>query len=100
MQLSAYSTYQELHYPIHFWRTKNGLEVDFILGRGEVAVEVKGTDRVDGKELKSLQVFVDEYEPRRALVVCNEKARRVHGDITILPWKAFLNDLWAGKIIS
>ncbi len=26
----------------NFWRTKTGLEVDFVLGEGEVAIETKG----------------------------------------------------------
>ena len=37
--------------------------------------------------------------PRLALLVCNERGERMHGQIQILPWKRFLRDLWAGKII-
>ena len=40
MQLLAHSSYQELGYSINLWRTKTGLEVDFIIGSGDVAVEV------------------------------------------------------------
>jgi hypothetical protein len=53
--------------------TKTGLEVDFILGRGEVAVEVKGSSRVDSKDMKPLFAFCEEYSPRKAIIVCNEK---------------------------
>jgi len=45
MQLAAHRSYTDLDYPINFWRTKTGLEVDFVLGRGEVAIEVKGSSR-------------------------------------------------------
>ena len=100
MQIVAHSSYKELDYGINFWRTKSGLEVDFILGRGEVAIEVKGTSRVDTRDLKPLYAFTEEYSPRKAIVVCNETARRIHGDITIVPWKEFLYDLWEGDIIS
>jgi len=100
MQIVAHSSYKELDYGINFWRTKSGLEVDFILGRGEVAIEVKGTSRVDTRDLKALYAFTGEYSPRKAIVVCNERARRIHGDITIVPWKEFLYDLWEGDIIS
>ncbi len=99
MQLLAHRSYQELDYPINFWRTKTGLEVDFILGNGEVAVEVKGTSRVDSKDMKPLRAFVEEYSPRTAIVVSNEKARRVYGKVLVLPWKEFLDELWGGKII-
>jgi predicted AAA+ superfamily ATPase len=99
-EIRAHSSYSELDYDINFWRTKSGLEVDFVLGNGEVAVEVKGTDRVDARETNPLLTFIDEYSPRQALIVCNEKTRRVHKGITIIPWKEFLRDLWSGKIIS
>ena len=43
MELSAHSSYSGLNYPISYWRTASQLEVDFILGENEVAVEIKGT---------------------------------------------------------
>jgi hypothetical protein len=45
--------------PIRFWRTKSGLEVDFVLGEGEVALEVKGLTRVDG-DLQGLKAFLQD----------------------------------------
>lgn len=84
---------------IDFWRTKSGLEVDFVLGGGEVAIEVKGTSRVDGADLRSLKAFVEEFSPRQAFVVSKEKISRVVGNIKILPWQIFLRDLWAGAVI-
>lgn len=100
MEIRAFNSYRELDFRTTFWRTKGGLEVDFVLGDGEVAVEVKGTGRVDGRELRSMQAFVEEYAPARALVVCNERARRVHRGIEIIPWKEFLGELWAGDVIG
>ena len=73
--------------------------MDFILGGGEVAVEVKGASRVDTRDIRPLLTFVEEYSPRLALIVCNEKTRRVHREVTIIPWREFLTDLWAGNII-
>jgi len=99
MQIAAHSSYSELEYEINFWRTKSGMEVDFILGKGEIAIEVKGSSRVDNRDLKSISAFIEEYSPRKAFVVCNEKAKRVHGQITVIPWRIFLDDLWEGKVI-
>jgi predicted AAA+ superfamily ATPase len=99
MQIAAHSSYSELGYEINFWRTKSGMEVDFILGKGEIAIEVKESSRVDNRDLKSLSAFIEEYSPRKAFVVCNEKAKRVHGQITVIPWRMFLDDLWEGKVI-
>jgi predicted AAA+ superfamily ATPase len=88
-----------LDYEISFWRTKSGTEVDFILGGGEVAVEVKGSRGMTGKQLRSLVAFRDEHSPSKTMVVCNESEERVAGNIRIVPWRKFLQQLWAGDII-
>jgi predicted AAA+ superfamily ATPase len=100
MELLAHRVYSELNYDVNFWRTKSGLEVDFILGHGEVAIEVKGTSRVDQTGLRPLKTFIQEYRPARAFVVCNEGVSRLHEDIRILPWRDFLKMLWNGEVIS
>jgi predicted AAA+ superfamily ATPase len=100
MEIAAHDSYNELDYEINFWRTKSGLEVDFVLGGGEVAIEVKGATYVEKRDLRPLIAFVEEYSPRKALVVCNEREERVHGKIRIMPYRVFLRDLWDGKIIQ
>ena len=99
MELAAHSSYSELDYDIYFWRTKTGLEVDFILGNGEVAIEVKGSHRVDNRNLRALKAFNEEYSPRKSFIVANEKQERIVDNIHILPWAVFLERLWQGKII-
>jgi len=99
-ELAAHSSYRELGYHIRYWRTKSGQEVDFILGEGEVALEVKGTSRVDPGELRALASFRDEYSPKKTIVVCNEGQERKMGDIRLMPWRPFLAALWAGEIIG
>jgi predicted AAA+ superfamily ATPase len=100
MEIQAYSSHSRLDFPINFWRTKSGREVDFILGNGEVAIEIKGQKLVDNKELKSLAAFIEENHPKKAIVVSNETEARRVGSIFILPWRTFLNELWAGEITS
>ncbi|MBM3284579.1 MAG: hypothetical protein FJY81_01765 [Candidatus Aminicenantes bacterium] len=100
MELLAHASYRGLNCPIRFWRTKSGLEVDFILGDGEVAVEVKGSGRVDQAELRGLNAFDEEFAPKRSFLVCNEAHERLVGSIRIMPWRSFLRELWSGKVIS
>lgn len=100
MEMLAHRSYTELDYDIHFWRTKTGLEVDFILGKGEVAVAVKGSPRVDPADLRPLKGFAAEHRPKRSYVVCGESRPRVHEGIHLLPWRDFLGMLWEGEIIS
>jgi len=49
-ELAAHASHSDLDHEISFWRTKTGLEVDFILGPGEVAVDVKGTSRAQSDQ--------------------------------------------------
>jgi predicted AAA+ superfamily ATPase len=99
MEILAYRSYSGKDFTINFWRTKTGLEIDFILARGEIAIEIKGASRIDKRDLNALVAFAEEYSPRRNLVVCNEKEKRLHGKIEILPWSNFLKELWAGNVL-
>jgi predicted AAA+ superfamily ATPase len=100
MEILAHRAYREMDYDVNFWRIKSGLEVDFVLARGEVAIEVKGTSRIDNADLRPLKAFIREYRPKKALLVCNERSPRLHEDIHIMPWRDFLNMLWSGTVIS
>jgi uncharacterized protein len=100
MELCAHRAYSEADYPISYWRTANGYEVDFILGPGLIAVEVKSNPGSSGADFKGLLRFKDDYSPSRAIAVSNERARRKIGPIEIIPWRDFLEELWAGKVIS
>jgi predicted AAA+ superfamily ATPase len=99
-EIVAHSSYSELDYRIGYWRTKSGLEVDFVLGEGEIAIEVKGSNNVNKRDVRSLSAFHDECRPKKALIVCNEREERDIGKIRILPWRKFLAYLWAGEIIK
>lgn len=102
MELLAYRSYRERDYPVRFWRTKSGLECDFVLGReGEVAIEVKGGASVDSRDIRGVRAFVGEHRPRQAIVVCNESAaRRTDDGILILPWARFLERLWGDGVMG
>ena len=100
MELLAWRSYRERDFPVRYWRTKSGLEVDFVLGRdAEAAVEVKATPRVRPEDLKGLRAFCEEHAPRRAVVVSQDPAPRRTGAIDVLPWQVFLEQLWGGTVI-
>ena len=100
MEILAHRSYRDLGHGVHFWRTKSGLEVDFVLGEAEVAVEVKGTSRLDPSDFRSLRAFMADNRPRRAVVVCNEPVPRVSDGVEVLPWREFLARLWGGGILG
>lgn len=99
MELQAYKNYREKEFELYYWRTKSGQEVDFILNDAEVCIEVKGSSLVKTSDMKGLSAFKDEHQPGKSIVVCNEPEPRLSGDIRILPWHLFLEELWSGMIV-
>jgi predicted AAA+ superfamily ATPase len=98
-EIYAYSHYSDKNFGISYWRTASQIEVDFILGDNEVAIEVKSTNIVNPRHLKGLKSFSEEYKTKKSMVVSTDPYPRVINDITILPWKIFLEKLWSGEII-
>jgi predicted AAA+ superfamily ATPase len=98
-EIYAHSRYTDKEYDIRYWRTTSGLEVDFILGENEVAIEVKSTDHVKSEHLNGLKAFAEEYEVKKKIVVSNDTLPRLMGNILILPWQVFLERLWNDEII-
>jgi len=100
LELYVHSTYSGSIYPISYGRTTSQIEVDFILGDHEVAVEVKSTEMVNSRHIKGLKSFAEEYQVKRLIVVSNDPYPRQIENVSILPWKVFLDKLWAGEIIN
>lgn len=99
-ELSAHSSYSGLNYPLHYWRTTSQIEIDFVLGDHEVAIEVKSTELANYRHLKGLKNFTEEYQVKKAILISNDPLPRQIGNITIMPWNVFLDKLWAGEIVQ
>lgn len=99
LEIVAYRSYRERDFEVNFWRTKTGLEVDFVLGGGKIAIEIKGANRVDKRDMTGLIAFMEGHSPKRSIIVCNEREKRLHGKIEILPWDNFIYELWQGNIL-
>ncbi len=97
MELRAYLSYRRIKEPLQYWRTREGLEVDFIIGN-ELAVEVKASNNIQKKDLQSLRALSEEGQFKKRVLVCmEEQARRTEDGILIQHWRDFLNDLWNGR---
>ncbi len=99
MEIVAYKSYSGKDFVINFWRTKSGLEVDFILAAGKVALEIKGAGRIDKRDMNGIGAFARAYSPKKSIIICSEKEKRLYDKIEILPWEIFLEQLWTGKIL-
>jgi predicted AAA+ superfamily ATPase len=99
-EIRAHSAYSEKLYPIAYWKTASGLEVDLILGECEIALEIKSTDNVNQKHLRNLRIFNEEFKVKRSIVVSLDSQKRITADrIEIIPWQLFLKQLWSNLIM-
>ncbi len=103
MELTAYNGLNKKRCNFSYWRTKTGLEVDFILNDAEIAIEAKINQTIHKEDIKGLIAFCEEHQPKQALVVSQDPRPRLlmineKITITVLPWKNFLQRLWSGEI--
>ena len=99
-ELSAGIEYQEWDLELTCWRLPSGIEVDFVLGDMEVAVEAKASARITRDHLRGLRTLVEEHPGvGRRIVVCLEpRARRTDDGIDILPAADFVGRLGQGSL--
>jgi predicted AAA+ superfamily ATPase len=82
--------------PLSYWRSTSGFEVDFIIG-DHTAIEVKAKKNLSPADLKSLIALTEEKRLKRHLCVSLEPRRRRVGDVVILPYREFLEELARGE---
>jgi predicted AAA+ superfamily ATPase len=71
---------------IHFWRTKDRAEVDFVVntGNGVLPIEVKYRELRKPEMTRSFRTFIEKYNPKKALVVNLELDRELRvGNTTV-----------------
>lgn len=100
MELRAYLSYRRLKHSLLFWRTEDGLEVDFIIP-DKVAIEVKSTRKVSSSDLKSLTILKNENKLACDFyLVSHDPVDRTVDGVHVLNWKTFISRLWQDQIIS
>lgn len=97
--LRAWNDYGDLGYSIHYWRTPDDDEVDFVLygPRGIVAIEVNRSARIRHEDLKGLTRFRQDYPQARAFLLHAGSRRWHESGVDIVPLEQALPDL--GSVI-
>ena len=97
MEIRSALDYKLNNEGLNYWHTNNGYEVDFIINE-KVAVEVKTTKRVSNSDLKGLKALKEEGLMEKYILVCrSDYPELLDNGILILPYKDFLEELWAGS---
>jgi len=96
--LVAWNAYRGEENKIFYWRTRSGVEVDFIVYGREVfwAIEVKNTPHVREEDLRSLRTFKEEYRQCSTFFLYRGEERLVRDDVLCIPCEEFLMKLHPG----
>lgn len=97
--LRAWNDYQGSPYALYYWRTRNGVEVDFIVygPKGFYAIEVKNGKQVYNQDLRGLQTFCNDYPEAKPLLVYRGKEKLRIKNILCLPADEFLRSIHPDK---
>lgn len=93
--LKAWCDYTRTPHQLHYWLTRTGVEVDFIVygELGLFAVEVKHANRVRPEDLKGLRAFAQDYPQSRNYFLYRGEERLLIDGILCLPCEEFLKSL-------
>jgi predicted AAA+ superfamily ATPase len=86
-EILAWIDHKRLSLKVHYWRTVDQKEVDFVLygEEGLIAVEVKRSARVTAETLKGLKAFREDYPMARCILLnCGSETHYPDG-ITVKP---------------
>jgi predicted AAA+ superfamily ATPase len=97
-ELRAYIQYQRLKLPLSYWRSKNGQEVDFIVG-DSLAIEVKASTHILRRHGSGLRALQEEGTITTFIIVSQDPIERVSEEIHHIHWRSFLERLWHGEWI-
>lgn len=80
---------------LSYWRTRSGVEVDFVL-YGEntfKAIEVKNSAKINDADLRGLKSFQEDYPMCETIFLYRGKERLKKGEILCIPVEEFLREL-------
>lgn len=99
--LRAWKEYSANEHEIYFWRTRSGVEIDFIVygPLGFWAVEVKNSTQIQSRDLRPLRSFKTDYPECQALLLYRGRERLMWDDILCLPCDDFLCQLQPGETL-
>ncbi len=103
-EIRAYLHYKDLEYPVHFWRSQGGVEVDIFIetSKGYLALELKTNARWDKRFNKGLNRLSEELGGDKVEcmgIFWGERLLTME-NIKVYPAIDFLKRLWNDEIIT
>lgn len=90
--LMSWNDYGTEKHDIGFWRTRSGLEVDFVVHgpQGFWAIEVKNSKRIFPSDVKPLEAFLLDYPMAKGILLYRGDERIMQNQVLCIPVDEFL----------
>jgi predicted AAA+ superfamily ATPase len=100
--LRAWIAYGTSDFELAYWRTRSGVEVDFIVygADGFWAIEVKNARNVRGDDVRALRALRSDYPECEPLLLYRGEDRLVVNGVRCAPVNDFLTSLRPGRAIG
>jgi predicted AAA+ superfamily ATPase len=100
--LKAWNDYNSQKNNLCFWRTRSGVEVDFIVyGEREFfAIEVKNSKNINLQDTKALKTFLQDYPEAKSILLYRGKEKIMCNGIFCMPVEQFLINLKPEKNLA
>ena len=94
-EIRAINAYFNMGGQLYYWRTESGTEVDLIwsLGKKRIGFEIKHGQRWQSKYNKGLNVLLEKKLISKAYGIYTGKTRLKQGQIEVLPFTQFLDQI-------
>ena len=95
----AWIAYTDRRYELFYWRTRSGVEVDFVVygAGGFWAIEVQNSRRLRPQDLRGIETFLQDYPQCEGMLLHRGEERARVGRIWCVPVQDFLRGLHPGR---
>ena len=89
--------YLETNYKMSYFHSKDGLEIDLILQKGQtkILIEIKSKSKIFSEDLKNLKLVKKDIPKSKGFLLSLDKTARKENGIFILHWQEGLKNFWS-----
>lgn len=100
--LRAWIKYSHFDCELYHWRTRAGVEVDFVLYGPDCfyAIEVKNSSKIHPRDISSLKSFKSDYPECTAYLLYRGQERLLKGEILCMSCEEFLRSIYPNRLFE
>jgi predicted AAA+ superfamily ATPase len=95
-EINARNQYHQLDYKLSYLQAKSGLEIDLVIdrpGQPPALVEIKSTTTVTQDDVRSLELFANDFPDSDLFILSRDKKSQRFGRICALHWQEGIHEI-------